>query len=187
MNVKDEVRKLNLGAGTVLYPEFINHDIASLEGIDCVHDLNSYPWPWANDTFEEIIANDVIEHLDNFMMAMEELHRILKPGGQVKLSVPYWNSWCAHADPTHRRGFHELTFHFFDPDSPYCKARPYYTKARFKIVEEAFLLAPFTPYFPIPWIRQVKVRGRIIKRFIGFIGNHFSNIILGINLTLKKV
>lgn len=178
--------KLNMGAGTDIRVGYINHDIAPLSGIDCVHDLNVYPWPWHDASFEQIVANDVIEHLDDFMKAMEELHRILKPEGRIKLSVPYWNSWCAHADPTHHRGFHELTFRFFDPESPYCKARPYYTNARFKIIEETFILAPFSPYFHLPGVGEIKIHGRISKRLIGWLGNHLSNVILAIHLILEK-
>jgi SAM-dependent methyltransferase len=187
MKMDNNLKKLNIGAGTDIRPGYINHDLSSLEGIDCVHDLNVYPWPWADGSFEEVIANDVLEHLDDFMRAMEELHRILSSGGKVKLTVPYWNSYCAHADPTHRRGFHELTFRFFDPTSPYCQERPYYTKARFNVAEEAFILVPFSPYFQLPFVGEIIVRNRIVKRLTGWIGNHISNVILAISLTLEKI
>ena len=58
--------KLNLGAGNDILDGFENHDITKLPGIDVVFDLNQYPWPWNDDAFEEVVANDLLEHLDNF-------------------------------------------------------------------------------------------------------------------------
>ena len=180
--------KLNLGAGGDVLAGWTNHDLVKLTGIDCAHDLNVYPWPWASSSVEKIKAYDVLEHLDQLVPAMDELWRILVPGGLLDVSVPYWNSYCYAADPTHRRGFHELTFRFFDPDSPYCAARPYYAKARFKILNEKFVLAPFQPYFSLPGIREILVEGKFARRLVGFVGNYFvSNLIHDIRIVLQKV
>ena len=180
--------KLNLGAGVDIRSGFVNHDISQLPGIDVVFDLNIYPWPWKNSQFNEIVANDLLEHLDNFMLAMEELHRILSPNGVVKLSVPYWNSCSRYIDPTHKTGFHEDTFKFFDPSSHYCQERYYYTKARFAIEKEVFVIAPFYPYFWIPKFPLIKINNTILKRIFGFIGNVLiSNFILDLNIEMKKL
>jgi SAM-dependent methyltransferase len=180
--------KLNLGAGGDIREGYINHDMFSLSGIDIVHDINLYPWPWADNSFEEVIAYDLLEHLDNFMEAIEEIHRILLPGGILKLSVPYWNSCVRYIDPTHKTGFHEDTFKFFDPSSHYCQERFYYTKARFSIEEEVFILTPFFPYFWIPKMSEIKIINPIIRRIIGFIGNVLiSNFIVGLHIKMKKL
>ena len=179
--------KINLGAGYDIKKEYINHDIVDLKGIDVVHDLNVYPWPWEDDSIDEIIALDVLEHLDNFLASMEEVYRILKVGGIVSLKVPYWNSAYLYMDPTHRRGFHEATFYFFDPKKDHCKIRPYYTKARFTITYEAFILIPFSPYFKLPFVKEMTVKGKLMKRIVGFFGNLFSNIILDLDMVLVKI
>lgn len=179
--------KINLGAGGDIRIGFVNHDIVALPGINVVHDLNKYPWPWDDLSADEVVAKDLLEHLVEFMPAMEEIFRVLKPGGKLYLKVPYWNGWSRQADPTHRRGFHELTFKFFDPTSPYCQERHYYTAARFHIVHEAFVLAPFTPYFAIPGVGEICVKNTLLKRVVGLIGNMFSNVILDLELELVKV
>ncbi len=179
--------KLNIGAGTDILPGWLNHDIAPLGGIDCVHDLNVRPWPWESGSVTEIKIYDVLEHLDELIPSIEEIWRILAVGGICRVSVPYWNSWCAAADPTHKRAFHETTFHFFDPSSPYCQSRPYYSKARFAIVEEAFILAPFNPYLLIPGLGEIAVKRRLSKRLVGLLGNYFvSNLIQDLRVTLRK-
>ena len=140
-----------------------------------------------DEKFDIILMFEVLEHLDNFIGAMEEIHRISLPGCLVKISVPYWNSSFAYIDPTHKRGFHELTFSFFDPDSEYCKERPYYTKARFKIKSFAYVIAPFSPYISIPFIKEIEIRNKILKKIVGLLGNIFSNIILDLRLELERV
>lgn len=179
--------KVNLGAGSDVLAGYVNHDLAALPGIHVVHNLNQYPWPWADGSIDEIKMYDVLEHLDDFMKAMEEIFRVLAPGGRCHVSVPYWNSWCAYADPTHKRGFHEITFRFFDPESVYCQERPYYTKARFRIIEEEFVLVPFSPYFALPGVGEILVRRAWSKKLVGLVGNYFiSNLIHDLRLTLEK-
>jgi len=180
--------KINLGAGSQILQGYLNHDLVSLPGINVVHNLNEYPWPWDDSSVDEFLAYDVLEHLDDLVLSLEEIYRILKPGGLCRISVPYWNSWCAQADPTHKRGFHEITFRFFDVDSVYCRDRPYYTKARFYIVSECFVLAPFTPYFTLPGCRQILIHGKLFKKLVSFIANTFiSNLILDLRVVLQKV
>lgn len=179
--------KLNLGAGQDIIEGWVNHDIVSIKGVDIVHNLNIIPWPWASDSIDEIKLYDVLEHLDDFMLAIQEVWRILKPGGRVYVSVPYYNSWSFAADPTHKKGFHELTFRFFDPSSSYCKDRSYYTNVRFHIENECFMLSLFNPYVIIPFLGSIRVSSRVGKFLIGLVGNYFiSNLIQDLRLELIK-
>ena len=179
--------KVNLGAGTDIRKGYVNHDIAALDGIDVVHDLNHFPWPWPDGSVEEIIALDLLEHLDDLMASFEELHRILSPTGKAFIKVPYWNSSFFHMDPTHKRGFHEATFYFFDPSKLECQARPYYSKARFKVAHQAFIIMPFAPYFKLPFLGRIKIQSSLGRRVVGFLGNMFSNIILDLEVELLRL
>jgi SAM-dependent methyltransferase len=181
------LKKLNLGSGSDILVNHINHDIVDLPNVDVTHDLNIYPWPWGDDSFDEILMIDVLEHLNEIVPAMEELHRILKPGGVVTIRVPYWNHACAYIDPTHKRGFHEQTFHFFDINSDYYKQRGYYTSATFEISDEALIMTPGDPYFRIPKLGIIYVRRSIFKKLLGWFGNHVGNIISDVQVSLKKV
>ena len=156
--------KLNLGAGNDSRSGYVNHDIQQLEGIQIVHDLNSYPWPWEDNSIQYILAIDVIEHLVDVTKTMEEIYRILKPGDSVEIRVPYWNSWCAHADPTHKHTFHELTFRYFDIESPFYQERKYYTNAKFIIKKESFIIAPFTHIILYQVLVFARYRGNILKK-----------------------
>lgn len=45
-----------------------------------------------DDTFDFIIANHVLEHVDDYRRALQEIHRCLRPGGLALLQVPYSES-----------------------------------------------------------------------------------------------
>jgi SAM-dependent methyltransferase len=47
--------------------------------------------PFADDSFDRIIASEVLEHIPEDSTAMAEISRVLKPGGTVAVTVPrYW-------------------------------------------------------------------------------------------------
>lgn len=118
--------KIHFGAGTRIWPDHINLDMAPLKGIDIVHDLNSFPYPFEDNTFDEITANAVLEHMKDFVRAMEEIYRICVNGAVLKVNVPYWNSINVWVDPTHYRGFTWDTFTYFCSPS----IRKYYANVR---------------------------------------------------------
>lgn len=76
---------------------------------DVVHDLEDLPWPFADDTFDEVHAYEVLEHLGrqgdwrSFFAHFSELWRILKPGGYLAATTPSWKSLWAWGDPSHTR------------------------------------------------------------------------------------
>ena len=76
---------------------------------DVVHDLEDLPYPFDDNSFDEIHAYEVLEHTGNqgdwkfFFDQFSELHRILKPDGIICATVPMWNSVWAFGDPSHKR------------------------------------------------------------------------------------
>lgn len=94
---------LNLGCGRYPKENAINHDLQKyFDHVDITHDLDEYPWPWEDESAEEIYAIGVLEHLENFVWALEECHRILVPKGKIYIQVPYGGNPNCHLDPTHR-------------------------------------------------------------------------------------
>jgi len=90
---------------------------------DVLHDLNVHPLPFPDNTFNEIHAYEVLEHLGSlgdykfFFKEWEEYYRILKPGGQFFGSVPLWTSQWAFGDPSHTRVLTPGTFAFLSQKS----------------------------------------------------------------------
>jgi SAM-dependent methyltransferase len=46
--------------------------------------------PFADATFDRVIASEVLEHIDDDAAALAELARVLKPGGTMAVTVPAW-------------------------------------------------------------------------------------------------
>ena len=136
--------KINLGAGTDIQPDFTNVDLLALPGIDVVHNLGLYPWPFEDNSAEYIRAIDVLEHLPNYTVDdqpgviafIEECYRILEPGGELFIQTPRYDADFLWIDPTHVRGFHEQSMDFFDPDKPFGKSTGFYSEAKFEVRSE---------------------------------------------------
>jgi len=74
------------------------------EGVDIVHNLTEFPYPFEDNSVDAIHASHFVEHLDGTerMKFMDECYRILKPGGKMRLIHPYYKSVRAVQDPTHK-------------------------------------------------------------------------------------
>jgi len=46
--------------------------------------------PFPDDTFDRIIASEVLEHVTDDQQALREIFRVLKPGGTLAATVPSW-------------------------------------------------------------------------------------------------
>lgn len=133
--------KIYLGAGTDRHDGFIHVDHLPLEGIDVVHNLMEFPYPFDDNSAEHIIAIDVLEHLDHYtkdgkptvIEFIKECHRILKDNGLLFIQTPRYDADFLWIDPTHIRGFHEQSMDFFDPNKHFGKTTGFYSDAKFDV------------------------------------------------------
>lgn len=109
-----------LGCGKNKQPEFVGVDSRSLPGVDIVHNLEVFPWPFADESCHTLVAKHVIEHIKPWLMIdfMNEAWRVLKVDGQFAFSLPYGWSRGFLQDPTHCNACNEDTWRYFDPDYP---------------------------------------------------------------------
>lgn len=61
-------------------------------------------WPWEDNSVDEIHASHFIEHFGDWdrVHVINEMYRVLKPGGKATVVVPSWTSARAYGDPTHQ-------------------------------------------------------------------------------------
>ncbi len=125
----DKIINLNLACGNVPKEGFIGVDIVDTDSTDIVHDLNQYPWPFEDNSVDEIYCYHYIEHIthvinslssadnrDGLIQFMDEIYRILKPKGKVTIIAPYYKSGRAFGDPTHVRHIGDLSFHYYNKE-----------------------------------------------------------------------
>ena len=106
-------RILHIGSGSRILPGAETVDILALPGVDVVHDLDVFPWPYEDSSFDLIYGHNVFEHLEDQIATMEEFWRILKPTGRVVLTVPYFRSVDAFTDSTHEHFFTSRSLNYF--------------------------------------------------------------------------
>lgn len=104
--------------GTNEWAELITLDHNPDVKPNVLHDLTIMPYPFPNNTFDEIHAYEVLEHIGQqgdyktFFAQFSEFHRILKPRGLFCATVPMWNNLCAWGDPSHTRVINNGTLVF---------------------------------------------------------------------------
>ena len=100
------------------WSDLVTLDINPDHKPDVVHDLNVLPLPFADDTFDEIHAYEVLEHIGQqgdwrfFFAQFTEFWRILKPGGVLLGTSPDSASRWAWGDPGHTRVISPEAFTF---------------------------------------------------------------------------
>jgi ubiquinone/menaquinone biosynthesis C-methylase UbiE len=113
---------LDLGAGTGPYRQFLSHcsyktqdfsaltpeqlrDYKGYGSIDYVCDATAIPVP--DNHFDVVLCTEVLEHVPEPIKVIEEIARVLKPGGKLLLTAPL----CS--------GIHQEPYHFYGGYTPY--------------------------------------------------------------------
>lgn len=127
--------KLNIGCGFDIKEGFINMDISKEVNPNIVHDLNNIPYPFKDNTFDYILAKDVLEHVPkiNLIFIIEELYRISKDKCLWNITVPFYNNRLANANIIHYTGF---DFGSFDMFTEGANLESIYSKVKLNIKSE---------------------------------------------------
>lgn len=128
---------LDLGCGKKKRANSIGVDYSDRHNADVIHDLNIFPYPFDSSSIDEVYMDNVLEHLDEPMRVMAEVHRICKPGAIVKVIVPYFRSVWAFIDPMHKTFYTVDSFAYYDPRHIICQCYDY-TSTRFYVNKIVF-------------------------------------------------
>lgn len=146
--------RLNLGSGDIVLRGFVNVDTFAHPGVFTA-DLRE-PWPWEDDSIDYVRASHIIEHLPDKIFTMNELWRVLKPGGRVRISVPTTEGSGAWQDPTHVSYWNRRSFLYFEDGAPYrtAYAKSYGIRAKFRILRERLDQTPDGPILEITLVAE---------------------------------
>ena len=110
MVLNKTMRKLNLGCGDDYKSGWINLDFRNNVNADVKHDLNKFPYPFKDNSFDEVLLKMILEHLDNSIKVLREVIRISHDNAKVTIIVPRAFSYANNTDIQHKTRFTENSF-----------------------------------------------------------------------------
>jgi ubiquinone/menaquinone biosynthesis C-methylase UbiE len=108
----DSILEVGCGSGALIeelendgYTEVVGLDMSALavdaaraRGVDSVVQGDATALEYEDDSFDVVVASDVLEHLMNERRALAEWNRVLKPGGALVIFVPAFAFLWSHHD-----------------------------------------------------------------------------------------
>ena len=144
--------KLNLGCGDKKVAGYVNVD--KYGNPDLRIDLNIFPWPWKDNSIDEIYSYGYFEHAIQFMRTWRESHRVLIPNGILHLVVPHARSAQTPWPEQHLHQFSIYTFkHHLMYDFDYAGGKHLFDTISLRHLYGPKLrfLSPFANLHPLAW------------------------------------
>lgn len=110
-------RILDVGCGSAKYPGAIGVDTNRETDADVLCHVDRGGLPFRDNSFDQVRAIHVIEHVADVLATMDEFHRVARPGGMVFLVTPHYTDFSSFCDPTHRWHLNSYSFDYLDPSS----------------------------------------------------------------------
>lgn len=101
--------KLNLGCGDRRRSGYLGVDQYVADGVDVIADIRRMPF--VADCADEILLDNVIEHIPDLVGLMKELVRVGRRGARIEVITPHFTAWASWRDPTH---VHHLSYFSMD-------------------------------------------------------------------------
>lgn len=155
--------KLNYGCGLDYRPGWVNVDVNRDVKADVYMDPGAGTLPFPEDAFEEVLLDNVLEHVpkDRLFAFLDEIYRVTRTGGVVKIYVPHYTSVFAHANLSHHSVFAIGAFDCCVPGGMF-NSRERYGKACFRVRKQRLLFFGHKPSrcmwlgrLPINWVFNV--------------------------------
>jgi SAM-dependent methyltransferase len=122
------MKVLDVGCGINKQPGAIGLDRNPASRADVLADLDRFPYPFRDSSFDRLTAVHVIEHVSDVLRAMEEFHRLVRAGGEVHIVTPHYTDFSSFCDPTHRWHLNSFSLRYFGDDNG---GYGYYSRVKF--------------------------------------------------------
>ena len=183
--------KLNLGCGHNKRQGWVNVDHSDACAPDRVVDLEQTPWPWPDDSVDEVLMSHVLEHIGEqtsvYLNIWRELYRVCKDGAHVYIFVPHPRHDDFLSDPTHVRPILPKGISLFSQ------------KENRKNIQGGFADTPLgiqlgidfdlvkAELVPAPWYRKARQSGAMSASELTSAGERWNNVYKEVRMMLRAV
>lgn len=183
--------KLNMGCGFNKLDGYLNVDREASCKPNQIVDFESLPWPWPDNSFDEVLAFHTLEHLGEksavYLGIMKELWRVLKPNGLLKIAVPHFRHENYFHDPTHVRMITPIGLAMFDQmrNQQDIDAKGQETKLGIYLEID---FEPLEIYFDLaePW-KSMQERNEISNQDLNDALNKYNNVCYQVRVLMRAV
>lgn len=189
MNIFPEHTKLNMGCGFKKLENFWNVDAEAKCNPDQVWDFEQTPWPWADNFFEKIHADNILEHLGQqpkvFTNIIKEMYRVSKPGAEWYINVPHHRCDLFYDDYTHVRVLTPKTFKMFDQVVNVESIKRKLSDSTFGLYYNVDLEVLDITYEIINYWRNQQEEGMLAPKQLDINLNTLSNVAESVNIFIR--
>ncbi len=159
---KRQLPVLDVGCGVNKYPGAIGIDRNPRTRADVIADLDRFPYPFPDNSFREVRATHVIEHVADVIGTLGEFHRLLAPEGRAIIVTPHYTDFSSYCDPTHRWHLNSFSLRYFTDNHG---GFGYYSSARFREISTVVKLLAFWRYLGFEFLVNYSRRFRRFWEF----------------------
>ena len=175
-------KRLNMGCGLKKIEGFVNADVSPTVRPDQIVDFNTFPWPFADNEFDHIVAKDILEHLGDtskdFIKAIKEMYRISHNGAIWEVQSPHWRCDTAIDDPDHKRLITMGMFNLFNKRMLLEKLQTEGSDSALAFDHDIDIeICDMQFDYTKPWADKLRKR-EIGQEELNYALNHFNNVAL---------
>ena len=184
-----EHRKLNLGCGFKKLDDHWNIDVEKKCNPDQVVDLEITPWPYEDNFFEKITADNILEHLGQdpkvFTNIIKEMYRVSIDGAEWYINVPHHRCDLFWDDYTHVRALSAKTFKMFDQKVNYESIERKLSNSTYGIYHSVDLEVYDVSYNIVDYWKQQVSNGMLGSTELDIKLNTMSNVAESVNIFIR--
>lgn len=148
---------IELGCGSrKRSPSAVGVDKLDAEDVDIVGDALDVLRKLPDDSIESISSFHFFEHVDNLLLFLTEIERVLISGGEMFAVVPHFTNPFFYSDPTHKNFFGLYTFSYFCQDRIFRRRVPSYARhANLELIKIDLKFKSFRPRYLTYLLRKI--------------------------------
>lgn len=184
-----ENKKLNMGCGFKKLNDHWNVDVEAKCNPDEVLDFEITPWPYEDNFFEKITADNVLEHLGQdpkvFTNIIKEMYRVSADQTEWFINVPHHRCDLFWDDYTHVRPLTAKTFKMFDQKVNFESIAKKLSDSTFGLYHDVDLEVYDVTYNMVGYWLQQQQDGMLAPKQMDINLNTMANVAESVNIFIR--